>query len=283
MPDDYMEKKQIVQGALSPAHPKKKWWVILLDILAILVFVLALSISGTVIFVSNYYDEPFYVNGFSMYPTLNSESRYYLSSSDSYREAHWNDGTNKTNDFVDYGWAKSKDGWMKDLHRYDIVVTYYPSDATGTLVHDDADLKIKRLIAFPGETVTLEADPDNAAWGKTTITNSEGTFVLPNLYTMDDYPDLPSGTKYPGINASLFGTWTLGEDEYFVMGDNRASNYSKDSRNIGPIPGHLLRGKAYVITGMRKLIRKEGGSFDLKFSLKYMRMPWAYKSLEYKS
>ena len=36
----------------------------------------------------------------------------------------------------------------------------------------------------------------------------------------------------------------LGEDEYWVMGDNR--NHSSDSRVIGPVPRSRIVGKAFV-------------------------------------
>ena len=280
-----MESKQVVQGDLSPAAPhRKKWWMILLDILLIVAFVITIAVSSNIIVLRIIYDEPFYVNGLSMYPTLNKDALFYMPDKEIYRPMAWNDGSNKVEDIVDYGWTKADDKgkWMEDLHRYDIVVTYYPSDAPGGTLSPNADLKIKRLIGFPGETVTLEIDPENPAWGKTTITNSEGSFVLDNLYTMDDFPDLSDGSKYPGLNAALCGTWVLGEDEYFVMGDNRAANYSRDSRNVGPIPKNLLKGKAYVITGMRKLAENKDGSFDPKFSIRYAKLPWNYISLEYK-
>ena len=38
---------------------------------------------------------------------------------------------------------------------------------------------------------------------------------------------------------------TLGEDEYFVMGDNRTN--SRDSREIGPIKRSQIRGEALAV------------------------------------
>jgi hypothetical protein len=37
---------------------------------------------------------------------------------------------------------------------------------------------------------------------------------------------------------------TLGDDEYFVLGDNRSS--SRDSHNFGPITRELLIGRAFI-------------------------------------
>ena len=45
----------------------------------------------------------------------------------------------------------------------------------------------------------------------------------------------------PGLAAQEI---KLGEDEYWVMGDNR--NHSSDSRVIGPVPRNRIIGKAFV-------------------------------------
>ena len=287
MPDDYMQDKFKIQGAVQPAKKKARWWVIVIDVFAIIAFLLVMAVSGTIIFTSNYYGEPFYVNGMSMFPTLNKDSLIYMEYSNSYRASNWNDGGNSANDYVDYGWAKydEKGEWMKDLHRYDIVITYYKSDfdTSGKLL-SHTNLKIKRLIGFPGETVKLEYDPESPAWGKTTIISSDGSEeVLPNLCETKDYGTLSSGSTYPGMNTSRVGTWTLGADEYFVMGDNRAGSNSKDSRweDVGAIKTSYLRGKAYIITGLRKLVHSNG-ELDPNFDLWKIRMPWNYLNLEYK-
>ena len=62
--------------------------------------------------------------------------------------------------------------------------------------------------------------------------------TLHNLYTLDDFPDLPDGTKYYIEGRSTVTKTTietkLKDDEYFVMGDNRIGAHSDDSRNVGP-------------------------------------------------
>ena len=100
----------------------------------------------------------------------------------------------------------------KDLQRNDIVVCREGGLKTIT----------KRIIGVPGESVTITVD------GKVFINNT--------LYE-DEYgfPMYLSGDRsYPVV---------LGEDEYFVMGDNR--NVSADSRNteIGNIKKENIVGK----------------------------------------
>jgi signal peptidase I len=50
-----------------------------------------------------------------------------------------------------------------------------------------------------------------------------------------------------GVSSGMdqFGPVVIPRDEYFVLGDNR--NHSLDSRQVGPIPRHSIKGKPMVI------------------------------------
>ena len=52
-------------------------------------------------------------------------------------------------------------------------------------------------------------------------------------------------TKGPSGSFSDFGRVKVGQDELFVMGDNRAN--SDDSRSFGPIPEDSVVGEAFVL------------------------------------
>lgn len=83
------------------------------------------------------------------------------------------------------------------------------------------DMMIKRVIGLPGETVEL----------------IEGKYYIDGELLEEDYLD--EGT----ITEPKIGThWELGEDEYFVSGDNRGN--SSDSRNYGPLHKDEIKGKA---------------------------------------
>lgn len=80
---------------------------------------------------------------------------------------------------------------------------------------------IKRVIGLPGETVMVKGND-------VTIKNSEH----PEGFIIKDY-----STSKGVIDTAL----TLGEDEYFVMGDNRGN--SLDSRSWGALPRKNIVGR----------------------------------------
>jgi signal peptidase I len=98
--------------------------------------------------------------------------------------------------------------FVEQLRRGDIIVFQVPG---GNVVH------VKRLIGLPGDTVEVRDDK-----------------VYVNGKALDEpYIRLPQGRDYAQA--------TMGSDEYFVMGDNRAN--SMDSRQFGPIRGQAILGR----------------------------------------
>jgi signal peptidase I len=101
---------------------------------------------------------------------------------------------------------------LGDPKRGDVIVFNYPQ-AT------ERDF-IKRVIGLPGETVTVR-----------------GGVVYVNNVALDE--------PYISAPPSYENTWTLGPDEYFVLGDNR--NSSSDSHAWGPLARHFLIGRAVLV------------------------------------
>ncbi len=84
---------------------------------------------------------------------------------------------------------------------------------------------IKRVIGLPGEEVQISN-------GEVTIINSE-------------YPKgLKLNEPYIVYTKSDTSTYVLGEEEYFVMGDNRAG--SSDSRYWGAVPEENIVGRPII-------------------------------------
>ena len=104
-----------------------------------------------------------------------------------------------------------------DYHRGDVVILRYPLDTSKYF--------IKRVIGLPGETVTITDG---------TVTITSPTITTP-LVLSEPY------VKNPKADSSAR---TLSQDQYFVMGDNRAQ--SSDSRAWGPVPKKLMDGKTLV-------------------------------------
>ena len=80
---------------------------------------------------------------------------------------------------------------------------------------------IKRVIGLPGETVSIKD-------GKVHI---NGEVLEEDVYAQSGY-------------TSAMQPVTLGENEYFVLGDNRDN--SKDSRYFGPVKMADINGRAWV-------------------------------------
>lgn len=107
---------------------------------------------------------------------------------------------------------------LHDPARQDVIIFRYPKDPSKYF--------IKRVIGLPGDTVTLEGSDVTI----TNIDNPEG-FSLDEPYIVHEQKEEKS-------------TYTLADNEFFVMGDNRGS--SLDSRIWGPLPERFIVGRALV-------------------------------------
>ena len=103
--------------------------------------------------------------------------------------------------------------------RGEVVVFKYPQNPS--------EFFIKRIIGLPGETIKIDDIKiiiENKA-------NPEG-FVLDESSYLKNVP--PMGQE----------TTTLKENEFFVLGDNRAASF--DSRRWGPLPRNNIVGRVWV-------------------------------------
>ena len=109
---------------------------------------------------------------------------------------------------------------FRDPQRYDIIVFPFK--------YQENTYYIKRIIGLPGETVQIDEQGNIYIDGE----------VLPENYGREIIrPDTVGIATNPIV---------LGEDEYFVMGDNR--NNSTDSRTeiVGNIKREDIIGRAWV-------------------------------------
>lgn len=104
------------------------------------------------------------------------------------------------------------------LDRFDIIA-FYPYGK------DVDDYYIKRIIALPGETIQIK--------GSDIYINGE---LLEEHYGKD-------AITYAGIAAEPI---TLGEDEFFVLGDNRSVSLDSRSADVGIVSKNQIGGKAIL-------------------------------------
>jgi signal peptidase I len=101
---------------------------------------------------------------------------------------------------------------LREPERGEIVVFHYPFDR-------ERDF-IKRIVGLPGETVQV----------------ANGTVTV-NGERLDE--------PYISAPPTYTNTWTVGPNEYFVLGDNR--NNSSDSHSWGMLKREFLVGRAMVV------------------------------------
>ena len=98
------------------------------------------------------------------------------------------------------------------------VVVFLPNG------NENSHLYIKRVIGLPGEKVTIQ----------------DGRILINGYFYEEDerFDTIEDG----GIAEA---TVSLGEDEYFVLGDNRNNSEDSRSANVGPVHVDMIIGKAW--------------------------------------
>lgn len=176
----------------------------------ILDFVKVFIISAIVILLFvNFVAHPVRVDGRSMYPTLK-------------------DG--------EFGFTNVGGVLLNGVKRGDIVVV--TMEEKGQKTH-----WVKRVIGMPGDTISCVND----------IVFINGKVLDETQYIDPDYrqscvDQFGYFNKVPNANntdVQDFEEVKLGDDEYYVMGDNRP--YSKDSRYVGPVKKSQLFAKKMLV------------------------------------
>ncbi|MBR0087383.1 MAG: signal peptidase I [Lachnospiraceae bacterium] len=118
--------------------------------------------------------------------------------------------------------------YFRKPERFEVII--FKREGESRHGQEKGDSLIKRIIGLPGETVSISN-------GKVSI---NGKVLEEDHYAMAGY-------------TSAMEPVTLGEDEYFVLGDNR--DISLDSRYIGPVKFSAFEGRAWIrIWPMNKIM-----------------------------
>ncbi len=130
--------------------------------------------------------------------------------------------------------------------RGDVIVFKMPSD-------NKTDY-IKRLIGLPGDKIQMK-DGRLYINGEMIDRKSEGEYVLRDesgkAMRFEKYTEtLPNGMQHPILEATDEGPFdnteefTVPEDHFFMMGDNRDNSLDSRSVKVGFVPKNNLVGKA---------------------------------------
>jgi signal peptidase I len=192
----------------QPSEQKKRSALIEVPILLLIAFALAVIIK-------TFFLQAFYIPSGSMEPTLLIGDRVLVN------KIVYHIHPPRRGDiivFIEQHGAQHKGFWG---HLRSVLF-----EGLGVTRPTDTDF-IKRVIALPGETITVSK-------GKVTIAEPNGAhFALKEPYV----------TKEPDMSS--YGPFTVPKNDYFVMGDNRP--HSADSRTLlGPIKRHDIVGRAFI-------------------------------------
>ena len=234
----------------KPMTPLKAFLDKLVFSLYIIALVLAVCFSCFVWFQKTYF-VTYWVNGQSMWPTLNQEAR-------NSRGELFNDkaGSMVNATDVDFVIGDNHQNVLDKLNRFDIVVCKYNDD--------DSFEKIKRIIVLPGETFYIESNGKGEEGNGTLhiLNDQTGEFEVVAQPIEDKYVvvgDYPYQYTQPV---------TLEDDEYFVMGDNRA--HSSDSRQNGPVSKDNIEAKAIALVARCRTVLKDGSASIEPVDVNYM-------------
>lgn len=122
---------------------------------------------------------------------------------------------------------------LHGVERNDIVICHYPNRGATNFV--------KRCVGVPGDVVYRENQVTHVVY------EEDGQQV-------DVMLDERYGSYFPGGSSDDYEPYTLGENEYFVVGDNRYNSHdsrdwndSQPNGDVGPITGDMLVGKVRTV------------------------------------
>lgn len=269
----------------------KKIVLAIIEAIVFFLFAITISISAQLTYDLTRYAK-FYVNGESMYPTFNRNTEVYFNGERVYSEKKYllGDFSLKNHKYLcDYGLMDSKEGFISTINRFSIVLTYYNSEMEEVdgFYHpiNNAELKIKRVIALPGEEIYFDSLGDLyiKEKGKDFFELINQPFLEMPSWDVDSEDFFLKAKMETNLDSNFANektnSYKLGDDEYFLVGDNRIRGCSIDSRKVGAIKSYAFVGKAITIFGKCWYSIDEEGNSSETIDLGSLIMPWELKIL----
>ena len=126
---------------------------------------------------------------------------------------------------------------VDDPQRGDVMVFRYPEDGVTNY--------IKRVVGIPGDRVRYQ---DHQLFVNGEMVETDFVARLPPVEMLREQLGETEHLIFHTMGRTGNGgegEWTVGDGEYFVMGDNRDN--SNDSRYWGTVPDEMVVGKAFAI------------------------------------
>jgi signal peptidase I len=119
-----------------------------------------------------------------------------------------------------------------------VVICHYPNRYNKFLgIIPMQTYFVKRVVAVPGDTVYRKNEVTHVVYEK-------------DGQTVDEMLDERYADYFPGGSPNDYDPYVLGEDEYFVVGDNRYNSHdSRDWKDddpdmdVGPIKKNMIVGR----------------------------------------
>lgn len=300
-----MNEVTFKEGTLSPLKEKKKRKLRGSKLGNFIFYVAVLALSIAVSFCAGYAAEVlycnnsyvhFYVNGMSMYPTLNAsaEAKTWSGSDMKPNTPKYRYGNFDSPGIYrcDAGLADASAGYMDKIERFSIVSSYYESDyekdSSGNYILDENGKpivisgkgeKIKRVIGLPGESLYFDASGELYVKmvGAEDYEKVEQPFLEEQSWWTDEMREWRINDNPYVASAKSNKTWTLTDDQYFICGDNRA--HSTDSRAEGPVYSHSITGLAVAVNGKVNYEITNDRQASASSNIFDLYMPWNYRYL----
>ncbi|HMM01219.1 MAG TPA: signal peptidase I [Bacilli bacterium] len=174
-----------------------------------------------------------------------------------YYTAVWVDGTSMMPNLENFelGLMDSHADKIAKIDRFDIVIAYVDINQNGL---DDDYPVIKRVIGLPGETIQIfdggSDSENNELPDYIEVTKSDTSYRLEENFNNP----FSSSTYRSMANYAISSPFTLGDDEFFLMGDNRG--VSIDSRSFGAVEQSEIIGVLVWVYGRATRISTVTGS-----------------------